>query len=100
MKQVYALFAGGGGGMMAAADAAAAHVETAALAEGRTGASVETQKAGERRAVIGSLRAATASPCVREHLFQVGEYQLQDVFLTNPFQANEALVMNAYSCRE
>ena len=96
--QVHALHHGGGGGMQAAADAAAAHVETVGLAEGRTGTRLERQMAETRRGVLGSLRAATATPCTREHLFQVGEYTLQDVSLSDPFEANVALVMNGYCC--
>ena len=96
--QVHAIHHGGGGGMQAAADAAAAHVETVALAEGRTGTRVERQMAETRRGVLGSLRAATATPCTKEHLSQTGEYSLQDVSLSDPFEVNVALVMNAYCC--
>ena len=44
------------------------------------------------------MRAATAKPLAKEHFGQVGEYQLQDAFLSDPFQVNLALVQNAYSC--
>ena len=93
-----ALYQGGGGGMQAAADGAAAYVEAVARSEGRTGTSVARSVARARRESLGSLRAATATPCTKEHLHQVGEYQVQDISLSDPFQVNEALVMNAYGC--
>ena len=43
------------------------------------------------------MRAATAKPLAKEHFGQVGEYQLQDAFLSDPFQVNLALVQNAYT---
>ena len=89
-----ALYQGGGGGMQAAADGAAAYVEAVARSEGRTGTSVARSVARARRESLGSLRAATAMPCTKEHLYQVGEYQVQDISLSDPFQVNEALVMN------
>ena len=51
-----------------------------------------------RKETLGALRAATARVCQKEHLYQVGEYQLQDGFLSNPFEVNASYVMNAYSC--
>ena len=42
------------------------------------------------------MRAATQTPCTKEHLHQTGEYQMQDVLLTEPFRVNEACVLNAY----
>ena len=31
-------------------------------------------------------------------MYQVGEYQLQDAFLSDPFSVNASYVMNAYTC--
>ena len=51
-----------------------------------------------RKQTMGMLRAATSAPCTKEHLYQVGEYQLQDAYLADPFAVNASYVMNAYTC--
>ena len=45
-----------------------------------------------------TMREATTKPCTRQHLFQVGEYQMQDTQLMEPFEVNVAFIMNAYLC--
>ena len=97
-KQVGALFAGGGGGMQAAGDAAAAYAAAEATAQGLTGAKVATEAKKARKAAMGALRAATSMPVAKEHLYQVGEYQLQDCLLSEPFEVRVALVLAAYVC--
>ena len=47
---------------------------------------------------MAELREATTKPCTRQHLFQVGEYQMQDTQLLEPFEVNVAFIMNAYLC--
>ena len=48
-----------------------------------------------RKAALGALRAATTKPVAREHLYQVGEYQMQDCLLSEPFEVSAALVVGA-----
>ena len=50
------------------------------------------------RRTMAELREATTKPCTKQHLFQVGEYQMQDTQLIEPFEVNVALIMNAYFC--
>ena len=96
--QVMSLFDGGGGGMLQAA----ALVEQKTMAGMRRPGISEAQLAAAgleaRKETLGALRATTARVCQKEHLYQVGEYQLQDGFLSNPFEVNASNVMNAYSC--
>ena len=97
-KQVHALFDGGGGGMQAAGDAAAAYATADARAKGLTGKQVAKAAKAARKAALGALRAATTMPATREHLYQVGEYQMQDCSLSEPFEVSVALVVGAYAC--
>ena len=79
--QVNELSSGGGGGMKRvgrlAGDAAA---EEAAVA-GADSAAQEAARLQARKQVEAQLRKATTAPSTREHLYQTGEYQLQDVLL-------------------
>ena len=95
-KQFNSMTAGGGGGMLEAGRAAGEAARRAATAHGvgaARAAAFGDQKAKE---VVDALRAATQTPCTKEHLHQTGEYQMQDVLLTEPFRVNEACVLNAY----
>ena len=55
-----------------------------------TGPPPDAQAAGavQRRETKEQLRAGTTHPCTKEHLFQTGEYQLQDGQLSEPFEVN------------
>jgi len=52
----------------------------------------QQRKAGEKaskkasKQTVEELRAATTHPCTKLHLYQVGEYQLQDAQLLEPFE--------------
>ena len=48
------------------------------------------------RATHEAVRAATMPVSTRDHLNQTGEYILQDALLSEPFEVNEAMVLNAY----
>jgi len=97
-KQTMAMFDGGGGDMLAAASL----VEKKAMEQARRAGKCEAEVAATgleaRKETMGMLRAATSKPCTREHLYQVGEYQLQDAFLSDPFAVNASYVMNAHTC--
>ena len=41
---------------------------------------------------MAELREATTKPCTKQHLFQVGEYQMQDTQLLEPFEVNVAFM--------
>ena len=89
-KHFNSLTAGGGGGMLEAGRAAGEAARRAAAAHGvgaARAAAFGDQKAKE---VVDVLRAATQTPCTKEHLHQTGEYQMQDVLLAEPFRVNEA----------
>ena len=80
-KHFNSLTAGGGGGMLEAGRAAGEAARRAAAAHGvgaARAAAFGDQKAKE---VVDVLRAATKTPCTKEHLHQTGEYQMQDVLL-------------------
>ena len=54
---------------------------------------------GGRRARVeaeAALVAATSAPLARGHLYQVGEWQMQDALLSEPFERNKAAVVGAY----
>jgi hypothetical protein len=97
-KQVEAMFDGNGGGMKAAATLVEKRRVSSALQSGRTPAEAAAAGLEARKETMGMLRAATSKPCAKEHLYQVGEYQLQDTYLSDPFAVNLSYVMNAYSC--
>ena len=61
-------------------------------------AASERASAMASRRTMAELREATTKPCTRQHLFQVGEYQMQDTQLIEPFEVNVAFIMNAYLC--
>ena len=103
-KQVMSLYDGGGGGMKDAAGAAGRAAGREAARESAShGQSEAAQRAASERAsaeasrrTMAELREATTKPCTRQHLFQVGEYQMQDTQLMEPFEVNVAFIMNAY----
>ena len=97
-KQTTAMFDGGGGGMLAAATLVEKKATRAARQAKQSEAEVAAAGLEARKETLGMLRAATAKPCTKEHLYQVGEYQLQDAFLSDPFAVNASYVMNAYTC--
>ena len=105
-KQVMSLYDGGGGGMKDAAGAAGRAAGREAARESAShGQSEAAQRAASERAsaeasrrTMAELREATTKPCTRQHLFQVGEYQMQDTQLMEPFEVNVAFIMNAYLC--
>ena len=68
----------------------------AALVASGAGEAVQTAVASTGAAVQRGLGQATESVSVREHLFQTGEYLLQDAALAEPFQVNVAILLNAY----
>ena len=105
-NQVMSLFDGGGGGMKDAAGAAGRAAGREAARESAShGQSEAAQRAASERAsaeasrrTMAELREATTKPCTKQHLFQVGEYQMQDTQLMEPFEVNVAFIMNAYLC--
>jgi hypothetical protein len=97
-KQTMAMFDGGGGGMLAAATLVEKKATRAAQQAQKSAVEVAAAGLEARKETMGMLRAATAKPCTKEHLYQVGEYQLQDAFLSDPFEVNASYVMNAYVC--
>ena len=105
-KQVMSLYDGGGGGMKDAAGAAGRAAGREAAQESAShGQSEAAQRAASERAsavasrrTMAELREATTKPCTKQHLFQVGEYQMQDTQLMEPFEVNVAFIMNAYLC--
>ena len=84
-KQVMSLYDGGGGGMKDTAGAAGRAAGREAARESAShGQSEAAQRAASERAsavasrrTMAELREATTKPCTRQHLFQVGEYQMQ-----------------------
>ena len=106
-KHVMGLFDGGGGGMhqMAAmvgeAEGRAAQLASAASGAGEQEAQQavrdKARAAGSKR-TMEELRAATTHPCTKQLLYRVGQEQLQDVLLSEPFEVNVAIVLNAYIC--
>ena len=50
-----------------------------------------------RSALYGALKQSTEPVATREHLHQVGEYQLQDVLLSEVFRVNESIILEAYA---
>ncbi len=85
-----------GGGMKAAADVAGAHAASVSAAGGGTIEAQNAARSAARKATEATLRAATTPIITREHLYQTGEYQVQDVFLSEPFSVNAAFVVNAF----
>ena len=93
-KQVMGLFDGGGGGMKAAATLVGKAVgKAAAEAAAAAGEGTARQEAARTTAArlaeqqtMAELRAAMCKPCAKQHLYQVGEYQLQDALLAEPFE--------------
>ncbi|EOD29334.1 hypothetical protein EMIHUDRAFT_203954 [Emiliania huxleyi CCMP1516] len=61
-------------------------------------AASERASAEASRRTMAELREATTKPSMKQHLFQVGEYQMQDTQLIEPFEVNVAFIMNAYLC--
>ena len=101
---VMSLFDGGGGGMKRAAELAGrAAGQAAAHASAAMGKSAAQQRKASEKAskkaskqTVEELRAATTHPCTKLHLYQVGEYQLQDAQLSEPFEVNLAFLLMAY----
>ena len=98
VKRVGALWDGGGGGMLEAAALMGRAAATAAVAAGKDAAAVEAARRAAATQAEEQLRASTTSPLARHHLYQVGEYQLQDALLSEPFEVNASVVVNAYTC--
>jgi hypothetical protein len=96
-KQVMEMFDSGGAGMRGAADKVGKHARAQARARGLDEDAAEAEVLGARKKVIASLRAATSAPCAKEHLYQTGQQQVQDVFLSEPFAVHRMLVLNAYA---
>lgn len=94
-KQGLAMLSGQGGGMRAAATAAGDAARTHAQRRGLGLAEQEAAAAGLAHRVTASLRAATAQVSTREHLGLVGERQLNDVMLTDPFYCNLRMLLDA-----
>lgn len=97
-KQVMAMFDGGGGGMIAAASLVEKKTIRSARAANKTESEVTAAGLESRKQTMGTLRAATAKPSTKQHLYQVGEYQLQDAVISDPFNVNLAYILNAYMC--
>mmetsp|Transcript_16163 Transcript_16163/g.52983 ORF Transcript_16163/g.52983 Transcript_16163/m.52983 type:complete len:314 (+) Transcript_16163:571-1512(+) len=105
-RRVMGVFEGGGGGMRQEAEKAGREAgRAAAQASVARGEGVEQQQAASAKAsadmtrqVEAKLRAGTTRPCTKQHLFQAGEYLLQDAHLSEPFEVNVAFTMSAYVC--
>ena len=105
-RRVMGIFDGGGGGMRQVAEKAGREAgQAAAQASVARGEGVEQQQAASAKAsadmtrqVEAKLRAGTTRPCTKQHLFQAGEYLLQDAHLSEPFEVNVAFSMSAYVC--
>ena len=103
---VMSLFDCGGGGMKKAAElvgkaagrAAAAAAASAGAGATEQQAASEAASAAARKLTEAELRAGTTKPCAKEHLYQTGEYQMQDTQLSEPFEVNASFVLNAYMC--
>ena len=72
-KQTMAMFDGGGGGMLAAAALVEKKATRAARQAKKSEAEVAASGLQARKETMGMLRAATAKPCTKEHLYQVGK---------------------------
>ena len=72
-KQTMAMFDGGGGGMLAAAALVEKKATRAARQAKKSEAEVAAAGLQARKETLGMLRAATAKPCTKEHLYQVGK---------------------------
>lgn len=72
-KQTMAMFDGGGGGMLAAAALVEKKATRAARQAKKSEAEVAAAGLQARKETMGMLRAATAKPCTKEHLYQVGK---------------------------
>ena len=90
------LVGGGGGGSQALARVVQAGAEAAQEVAGASEATVQAAGASGSCAAQLAVRAATMPITTREHLNQTGEYILQDALLSEPFEVNEAAVLNAY----
>ena len=97
-KNALAMFDGGEGGMQAAAAAVGASWAEAVVAAGGDEQAARRAELRGRKEAMGTLRAATTPVTTKQHLYQVGEYQLQDTMLSGPFEVNAACVVNAYTC--
>ena len=105
-RRVMGIFDGGGGGMRQEAEKAGREAgRAAAQTSVARGEGVEQQQAASAKAsadmtrqVEAKLRAGTTRPCTKQHLFQAGEYLLQDAHLSEPFEVNVAFSMSAYVC--
>ena len=105
-RRVMGVFEGGGGGMRQEAEKAGREAgRAAAQTSVARGEGVEQQQAASAKAsedmtrqVEAKLRAGTTRPCTKQHLFQAGEYLLQDAHLSEPFEVNVAFTMSAYVC--
>eukprot|EP00966_Prymnesium_polylepis_P179963 4166715-Prymnesium_polylepis.1 len=77
------MFDGGGGGMLAAATLVQTKTAVAARRAHKPEAEVAAAALEARKDTMGMLRAGTSKVSTKEHLYQVGEYQLQDAFLSD-----------------
>ena len=93
-KQTMAMFDGGGGGMLAAATLVQTKTATAARRAQKPEAEVGAAALEARKETMGMLRAGTSKVSTKEHLYQVGEYQVQDALLSDPFKVNASYVMH------
>ena len=94
-REAFSLVAGGGGGMQQLGREVGAAAVAAASASG-LGQAGQTTAAFAGAAVQGGLGQATAAVSTKEHLFQTGEYLLQDAALSEPFDVNAMTVLGAY----
>jgi hypothetical protein len=96
LRQVMACFDGGGGGMAEMATSSANKAMARARTACASDANVTAAGAVARKRTMDALRAGTTTPCTREHLYQPGEYQLQDALLSDPYHVNLNYVANGY----
>jgi hypothetical protein len=94
-QHVHSLVVGGAGG---ARETAACVAEDACNAAASAGVNLAMDDVATvaSSAWQASLKQSTEPVSTREHLYQVGEYQLQDGLLAEPFCVNEAIVIDAY----
>lgn len=87
----------------AGAGAAREHAENVAddacqaAAVAQSDVTAEDVATAARSALYGALKQSTEPVATREHLHQVGEYQLQDVLLSEVFRVNESIILEAYA---
>ena len=95
-RHVDSLLGGGGGGVQELARGVAAGAAAAQTAAGGSTEQAAAAGASAGRATHQAVRAATMPTATREHLNQTGEYILQDALLSEPWEVNDAMVLNAY----